>query len=819
MRIPLLPGKVRPFSHLIELLVAALILLLPVAGWPDVQPGETALIETKAHLATIQGMDRATLSHLDLQLRALSYGELRLLRALSRLAGINKERIRSIAAKLEETPIDFDTVLLLEYLTGLPHVTLDQALNLLDQLQDCGFVTARSLASLVRLLPPDGPALLPLIAMLKRLEEPGQWAAKAIFEVRELSFPDVASAINLLGSLQPRQQWAVEQLCRLDGWRGPALLRSIEAIGTLTPAEARNGQALFAAPSLTPSAATSWITGFLALPAREREDRFKLLTVTEKNTLLAAYHRSAEEFIMDINNLHDITDPFGGEIGNDSLRSSPAATLEDLFNRLHPAAQAPWSAAMARAIADNRRIEAIAILRKATALARQATAEDLTTANIYILLAEGSELYTSSFRDILVPTLANRLRDFYQSDILAFLVATDPPCGAVSPFITNLVEKGSLTLFLPRDPVGQKKMTELVAESAFDDQYRLLLFSSALPKLLQVLASEARTHLIELMLAATRRNEAALARQLQVILQYTLDKYGTRLLSPADRGKIAGLGKPPIDVSRFTRTPFHQWLEDKTLKSLAVFQQDSDGRRSFLANCQALLAHGYRPSLSTTFSLGTVGPESRAELHGILESLTRGREDGLTQLFRFSTKGPIIIDWRKSLNNIEIAHAVTVYQGKSQQQELLVQFLQSGCEMFAQRGHSYWRHDQLSGPLLELVAAGRVSASELGGKQRFLSLGSCGGIKAYLELNRIFHDRVDILATVGTGRVTVNNLYNRTLFELVATRPDLLSWEEVASATAPIFAANAGEEYLQPGSLPAILYKMVYQTVTPHDPD
>jgi hypothetical protein len=819
MQKPFRPGKVRPLPHHIALLAAFLILVQPVAGWPGSQPVETAVAEIKAHLATIEGMDQTTLRQLDPRLQAFSYGELRALQAISRLAGITREEILLVATRLGETPIDFDTVLLLEYFTGLPQASPAQALNLLDQLRDCDFVTARSLASLVRLKPPDGPALLPLIAMVRSFDQPGQWAAKAIFEVQDLAFADVAQAITLLTSLQARQLWAVEQLCRLAGWRGPELLRAIEAISRVTPAEARNGQALFADPSLTPSAALSWITGFLVLPGNERESRFKLLTVPEKNTLLAAYRRSAEEFIMEINNLHDITDPFGGEIGEDRLRGTHSATVEDLFARLHPAAQAPWSAAMARAIAADQGAKAITILRQATALARQATADDLTTANLYMLMAEGSELYTSSFRDILVPTLANRLRDLYQGDILAFLVAADPPRRAVSPFITNLVEKGSLARFLPQDSAGQKKMADLVAESAFEDQYRLLLFSSALPKLLQALSPEARSHLIELMLAATSRNEAVLARQLQVILQYILDKYGSRLLSSADRGKIVGLGKPPINVSHLTRTPFRQWREDNSLKSLSVFQQDRDGQSSFLANCQALLAHGYRPSLSTTFSLGTISPESQAELHEILESLAPPRHDGLTRLFRFSTKSPIILDWRKSLNNVEIAHAVAVYQGKSRQQQLLVQFLQNGCEMFAQRGHSYWRHDQLSGPLLELVTAGRVNSRELRGKQRFLSLGSCGGIKAYLELNRIFHDRVDILATVGTGRLTVNNLYNRTLFELVATRPDLLSWEEVAGATAPIFAANAGEEYLQPGSLPAILFKMAYHTATSHDPD
>jgi hypothetical protein len=68
------------------------------------------------------------------------------------------------------------------------------------------------------------------------------------------------------------------------------------------------------------------------------------------------------------------------------------------------------------------------------------------------------------------------------------------------------------------------------------------------------------------------------------------------------------------------------------------------------------------------------------------------------------------------------------------------------------------------------------------------------------------------------GSVTINNLYNRKLFELVATNPGMTSWEEVAAKTATIFSATAGEEYLQPGSLPALLHKMTYRTATHHGP-
>jgi len=80
-----------------------------------------------------------------------------------------------------------------------------------------------------------------------------------------------------------------------------------------------------------------------------------------------------------------------------------------------------------------------------------------------------------------------------------------------------------------------------------------------------------------------------------------------------------------------------------------------------------------------------------------------------------------------------------------------------------------------------------------------------------LKLNKLFHNKVDIFGTVGSGKTAINNPYNRMIFEIVAKHPDIQSWDTVAKETATIFSGNDGEEYLQPGSLPAILHKMFYR--------
>ena len=65
------------------------------------------------------------------------------------------------------------------------------------------------------------------------------------------------------------------------------------------------------------------------------------------------------------------------------------------------------------------------------------------------------------------------------------------------------------------------------------------------------------------------------------------------------------------------------------------------------------------------------------------------------------------------------------------------------------------------------------------------------------------------MATVGTGKAIVNDPYNQQLFEIIATSPDTVSWEEIDRRSASIFADGRGSDYLLPGSLPAILHKMM----------
>jgi hypothetical protein len=55
----------------------------------------------------------------------------------------------------------------------------------------------------------------------------------------------------------------------------------------------------------------------------------------------------------------------------------------------------------------------------------------------------------------------------------------------------------------------------------------------------------------------------------------------------------------------------------------------------------------------------------------------------------------------------------------------------------------------------------------------------------------------------------INDPYNRNFFEIVAQSPSSISWKEVARRSSHIFSQGRGRDYLQPGSLPAILHKIL----------
>ncbi|MHB8811231.1 MAG: hypothetical protein ACYC9M_14645, partial [Desulfobulbaceae bacterium] len=501
------------------------------------------------------------------------------------------------------------------------------------------------------------------------------------------------------------------------------------------------------------------------------------------------------------NNLHAITDWYGLEIANAELQGYSAKQLQARFGMLSPQVRSRFGDRFYQAGSNAARI---ALLKEATAADRVETARQLTTANIYALLAQGSELYDSSFRNILVPVLQEHVARSFANNLLVFLKATDPGNQLVSNFIVSLAQKGKMTVFFPDDPREQEQILELVSESAFKDEDSVILFSATFMHLLEVLAPSARTYLLTRMIRQADTGAVSYARLIRVILQYYLEEF-PELLGAGDKEMITGLiaRHGAVNLQLYQVTPFTEWKQDGTLNSISVFHPDDDGRDSFLSNARTLLVSGYRLTLSEEFTLDSLSAQQIQQFRGQIKN------GDLASLFASMRHNPFAVSFVRTVNGLTINHAAFVYSGEQNQEQLMARFILGGAEMFAQRGHSYWRSEQITDPLDKLMKAGRLSDANLLAKQRFLSLGSCGGVKAYTHLNQMFRGHVDILATIGTGLANINDPYNKNFFEVIANKPSSISWKGVAGELAFIFQSGQGRDYLQPGSLPAIMHKIL----------
>ncbi len=771
---------------------------------------DEAALQTMQALAQVK-MDEQQLVQIKELVKGLSYTNMRVLRVFGGMPTMTAEGVLDVLHRLPQARISFEHLGVLEHFATLPGVDAETAWQLLKKLRGLNFVSGRVAAAVGKAENLHPSVMLALIDRLASLQEPALWAFKAFIEVPGQTAETVDKGLQLISQMTEKQRWATEKSCKIVGMNPESALMNMSALRRLSDTDAWNARSLFQLPGVTPASSLSWINTYFAASQEAQESLFFSYNTKDKSLLLQAFADAADHLIWKMNNLHDITEPNGQEVGIKVLSSSPASRLREIFQRLDAKMQARFNGEFSAGLAANRGA-AIAALRRATAAARVQVAKDCTTADAYILLSRGSDLYDSSFRDILVPMLKGRVDTRFGGNLLVFLKTIDPQNAHVSDFIISLAQKGKLTVFFPAQVREQEQVLDLVAESAFYDENSLILFSATFMTLLQTIEPQTRTYLIAKMLTAIRDKNTVFSTQLRVILQYYLQEY-PHLVGDVDKIRIrlmmSEYGTIPLD--QYVKTSFGQWKADGKLSSLSVFQGDDDGSQSFRSNCQYLMAHGYRPRISSSFILMATDTAQGRAATAQLRALLAAPSQNLGQIHQMQTKYPLVVDWVKVMNGIEISHSVVVYYDASQQQQLLKQFLQGGHEMFAQRGHSYWRKEQLLNPLQELLKSGAVVPADLVSKQRFMSLGSCGGIRAYSELATFFHNKVDILATVGTGKAIINDPYNQLLFELVAARSNSLSWKEVSDQAAIIFKHGMGEEYLQPGSLPAILHRIMDQ--------
>lgn len=760
----------------------------------NAQLNQTSSDQTLGLYQSIPGLTSQQIDYGRAAIPRMNYNAQRIFRKICALPGVTFEHAKVAIDILGRERFTFEQVQTFEALAGLGTVDIKVGMASLATVKNMGFEAGRSFRKYVGMEGVTANQAMSVISMFNNMDDYNNRAAQAFFAVRGMRVDLAQKGMPALMRLRNNQAKAAETYAKVPGMDPETMFDGLELLQKLYQDDAWNARCLFTDKSLTPRDAWNWLVSYFALPTNVQETQYDKLDSHQKTVLLQGLYEGGTEIIWKINNLHAVTDANGYEISEAALNSYSMQQLQAKFNELPPSVRERFSG-----FASAGRGQAIGMLKQATSAARMQTARDLTVANAYAVMAQGSELYDSSFREILVPVFQARINSRNQGDLLAFLKSIDPGNRLVSDFISSCAQKGKLTAFFPSDAGKQKEILSLVATSAFQNEDSILLFSATLSHLLKVLTPEARSHLIGLMAQNSDAENAAFSKLVTVILQYYLQTY-PELLGQADRTLISRLivRHGAVNLDRYQITPFNEWKQDGRLGSVSMFHPDDDGRQSFISNANLLLSSGYQLVPSQQYSVGSVPPA----LQGA----------GLASLFQSMRDRHFAVAFVKKVGNVTIVHTQFVYSDMENQMEMLNRFIHSKDEMLAQRGHSYWRSEQIIDPLTKLIEENRVTEADLRDKQRFLSLGSCGGVKVYTNLTRLFASSVDILATIGTGLALINDPYNKMFFEIIASNPSTLSWKGVAQQSSSIFQGERGQDYLLPGSLTAILHKILDET-------
>ncbi len=801
------------FCRCSGLLSAVAVLLATVTASPlfgagaspsaaNIQLNQASAAQTFDLYQNIPGLTSQQVEYGRVAIPRMPYNAQRIFRKICGLPGVSFEHAKQAIDTLGRERFTFEQVQTFEAFAGMDTVNIDLGMSSLNTIKEMGFEAGRSFRKYVSLPGATAGIAVPMITTFNNMPDYNNRAAQALFSVRGMRMDLAQKGMPLLARLKDNQARAAETYAKVRGMDPETLLDGLELLQKLRQDDAWNARCLFTNRLLTPRDAWNWLVGYFALPTNVQETQFSKLDSRQKTVLLEALYDGGTEAIWRINNFHSVTDANGYEISDATLNSWSTQQLAAKFAELPPSVREQF----AGQFRSSNRGQAIGVLKQATAAARVQTARDLTVANLYAITAQGSELYDSSFRSVVVPVLQTRIANRNQGDLLAFLRSIDPESRLVADFISSCAQKGRLTTFFPTDGVKQREILKLVTASAFRNEDSILLFSATFSHLLKVLTPDARTFLITTMAENSEAENSSFAKLVNVILQYYLQTY-PELLGPNDRLLISRLvvRYGALNLDNYQTTPFQEWKQDGRLGSVSMFHPDDDGRQSFISNANLLLNNGYRLVPSQQYTIPTLTPAFRQEIE-------RMSGAGLASLFRSMRDRHFAVAFVKNVGGMTIVHTQFVYSNMENQKEMLRRFILSKDEMLAQRGHSYWRSEQIIEPLTKLIEEGRITEADLRSKQRFLSLGSCGGVKVYTILTRLFASSVDILASIGTGVAIINDPYNKMFFEIIANNPSHITWKTVAQQSAPIFRSEWGQDYLLPGSLTAILHKILDET-------
>jgi hypothetical protein len=797
-------------KHIIPLLIFPLFFLLPSDTQAGSITGDATWRNTVEAYVQIPCLTSTEEEYGKEIIRGLEYNAQRIFRKMSLLQGASFSSSKQAWDALIRLHLTYEQMLAFEEWADLPGTTMEMAIHSLPDILTLDYDAGKAFRAYISVSDIKPMLALKTIPLLTNLEDANNRAAQRFFQIGDMDAREALDGLVGIGKLTRKQAWACESLCMIKGMNRETIIDALPLILQLREDDAWNARTLYKQQTMTKENAWNWLVSYFATPPAVQEAQFYRQDALGRKHLLQAFYDGGEEIIWKINNLHAITDRYGFEISEGQLRGMARKNIMNLFNKLSQKTRFAYGNRFYSAHRSGNRERMISVLHQATSADRRQVASDLVSANIYALLAQGSELYDSSFRDILVPILKQRILDNHQGNLLGFIQGIDPDNLLVSNFIVSLAQKGKLTTFFPKNPAEQQQILNLVARSAFKNEDTILLFSATFKHLLSVLAPEARSFLINKMAVETDKSSGTFTRLITVILQYYLEEY-PELLGAKDKVLITKtiIRHGSVDLNRYLGTPFKEWKHDRRLNSISVFHPDDDGRTSFLSNSRLLQKNGYKMQLAEQYTLSMLDASMRKQIQAMIRRGHNNPGAGMKQLFSAMRSQQFAIAFTKTINGITIRHATYVYAGKMEQKRLIRRFLQSGDEMFAKRGHSYWRSEQITDPLIKLKQEHLITDSDLTAKQRFLSLGSCGGVKAYTRMTRMFLGHIDILATIGTGMAIINDPYNKTFFEIIAKNPAGITWKDLSAKSAFIFAGGRGQDYLQPGSLTAILHKIL----------
>lgn len=789
--------RARPL--LMPVLIYLVIGLAP--AWSQATSAQTNKVSIKQTMKayeSIPGLTSAEVGYGKTAISGMHYNAQRIFRKMCVLPGINFHYARQVIELLGQERISYEHVLTFEALAGVSGMNIELGIAGLSDIKGLTFEGGRAFRNFSSVPGTSASQATNSVSAFASMPDVNNRAAQAVFLVKGMGAESAQRALAALVRLHNNQAKAAESFAEMPSVSPDVVLDALELLARVDQHDAWIARCMFKNREVSPQESWNWLVSYFALPTRAQISQYNGFDTRKKSMLLQALADGASDAIWVVNNLHAVTDQYGYEIPDSELNRWSKGQLQSKFNQLPASVRAryPGFAAAGRA-------QAVGLLKQATSAARVQSARDLTLPSLYATMAYGSELYDSSFRNIMVPILKGRIDDQYGGNLLSFFQDIDPGNRLVADFISTCAQKGKLTTFFPAETSRQKVILDLVAASAFRDGDSVLLFSATFSYLLKSLTPEARSHLIGLMARKSEAGQGTSSMLVNVILQYYLQTF-PGLLGKDDRVLISSLivRHGQIDLSRYQATPFREWKQDGRLGSVSMYHPDDDGRQSFVSNANLLLNSGYRMVVSERYTIPQMTPTLRQQIQQWMGS-------GLTGLFQAMRRHAIAVEFTKSVGDVTIVHAQFVYSDMNNQMEMLKRFILSGDEMLAQRGHSYWRSEQIVEPLDKLIKEKTITEQHLRNKQRFLSLGSCGGVKVYTQLTRLFASSVDILATIGTGLALINDPYNKRFFEIIASNPPDIVWNDVANQASSIFQGGQGQDYLQPGSLTAMLHKIL----------